>query len=754
MQPRLRRLMACAVLLVAIGAACSNPQAAKLKYLESGNSYLQQKKYPEAIVEYRNAVNIDPNFGAARRQLAEAYDLSGDAANAYREYVRAADLLPDDLEVQIKTGLFLLVGGRFDDAKARAQKALAKDPKSVDGLILMGMATAGLKDKSGAIDQIEQALQIDPSRASTYLGLAQVQLAGGDRTRAEAALKSAVSVDPKSIDAALVLANFYLSTGRTAEAAHWFQTAVAINPKDSKANRALGSYFMASGRAREAEAPLKVAAESGDAAPSLVLADYYYQMGRTAEAKTLVESLRNDPKVFAETRIRLAILAYSEKRPADAYRLIDDILAREPKQAVALVLKGRFLLTDHRTDDAVPPLEAGASAAPQFAGAQYWLGTAYRLQNKLDEAAACFGRALELRPGDPGSLAQLSDVKLRQGKKDAALSLARDAVASSPGYLQGHVALVKALLATGDRRAYEAEGALIAKQFPKELDAQVILGLIAMGRRDSAAAAQAFQRALDIDPDSTDAISGLVAAYIADNKVDKAKALLDAKLAKRPSDGKLLQLASEIYAVRSDDLKREEMLRKSIAADPSNLQAYLDLSHLLMARGNTEESRRQYDAMLAKDPKNVPVMTLTALMLQIENKRAEAIQRYERVLQIDPNAGIAANNLAMLYGEDGKNLDTALKLAQVAVRQLPDAPESNDTLGWICYLKGLHALAVPAFQISVRKDPNNPIYHYHLGLAYAKLGEKAKARASLEQALKLKGDFDGAAEARRLLGTM
>jgi Flp pilus assembly protein TadD len=54
----------------------------------------------------------------------------------------------------------------------------------------------------------------------------------------------------------------------------------------------------------------------------------------------------------------------------------------------------------------------------------------------------------------------------------------------------------------------------------------------------------------------------------------------------------------------------------------------------------------------------------------------------------------------------------------------------------------------------VDKVPQNPIYHYHLGLACLSVGDKKQARTSLEQALKLNPDFEGAADARKILGTL
>ena len=75
----------------------------------------------------------------------------------------------------------------------------------------------------------------------------------------------------------------------------------------------------------------------------------------------------------------------------------------------------------------------------------------------------------------------------------------------------------------------------------------------------------------------------------------------------------------------------------------------------------------------------------------------------------------------------------------------------SDTLGWIYYKKGLASLAIPHFQDSVQQQPDNATFRYHLGLAYAQAGDSASARRSLERALALASDFDGAADARRLL---
>src|SRR6476646_3909432 len=106
-RPRLQGLGL--VLMLGSFGCTKNPDVAKQEYLKSGDSYVGEKKYAEAIVQYRNALQQDPRFGEARYKLAQTYEKQGDGRNAFREYVRAADLLPDNIEAQVRAASLLLM---------------------------------------------------------------------------------------------------------------------------------------------------------------------------------------------------------------------------------------------------------------------------------------------------------------------------------------------------------------------------------------------------------------------------------------------------------------------------------------------------------------------------------------------------------------------------------------------------------------------------------------------------------------------
>jgi tetratricopeptide (TPR) repeat protein len=145
---------------------------------------------------------------------------------------------------------------------------------------------------------------------------------------------------------------------------------------------------------------------------------------------------------------------------------------------------------------------------------------------------------------------------------------------------------------------------------------------------------------------------------------------------------------------------------------------------------------------------------MAAMILHMQNRLPEAQKRYEAIVARNQRAAIASNNLAWLYAEQGGNLDMALQLAQAAKVQMPDSAPINDTLGWVFYKRDLPGQAIPVFEESVARDPSNPYYHYHLGLAYVKAGQAVKAQASLDRALRLDPNFEGATAARQALASL
>jgi tetratricopeptide (TPR) repeat protein len=213
-------------------------------------------------------------------------------------------------------------------------------------------------------------------------------------------------------------------------------------------------------------------------------------------------------------------------------------------------------------------------------------------------------------------------------------------------------------------------------------------------------------------------------------------------------------LLARIELAQKNPESAERRLRSIIEMEPSNMRAYDMLGRLYIDQKKLAEARREFQVIADKQPKSVGANTIVGMLYHSENQTAEAERAYKRALDADPSAPVAANNLAYIYAERGENLDEALALAKAAALRLPEEPQVMDTIGWVYYKKQTASLAIPQFEQCVEKDPKNAVYQFHLGLAQAQAGDTAKARAALEQALKLSPSFPGADEARRTLASL
>ncbi len=189
----------------------------------------------------------------------------------------------------------------------------------------------------------------------------------------------------------------------------------------------------------------------------------------------------------------------------------------------------------------------------------------------------------------------------------------------------------------------------------------------------------------------------------------------------------------------------------AIQENPDFMPPYYALARIYLSGKQQQKAIDQYMAILEKDPNQAGPHMLLGTIYDMQNQFDMSEKHYRAALEINPQFAPAANNLAYLLSSREDDIDEALKYAQVAKEKLPDDPSVMDTLGWIYYKKGLYGNAVQEFSDSLEKLPENATVHYHLGAALLKKGDRARAKSSLEKALALGGNFDGADDARRML---
>jgi tetratricopeptide (TPR) repeat protein len=321
-----------------------------------------------------------------------------------------------------------------------------------------------------------------------------------------------------------------------------------------------------------------------------------------------------------------------------------------------------------------------------------------------------------------------------------------------PGNLDARLAIVRGLLAAKDLERAEKELATLQAARPQAAVVHVQVGVLASQKGNVAAARTAFERALALDATSLEAVAGLLSLDLRARDFPAARALVERSLDNDHASPQGLLLAARTYASLNDLAAAERSLRRAIEADPTLLPAYRMLGQLYLSQRKLDEARKEFDALAQRQSKPVAALTMAGIVLQAQGNTAQARQRFEQALALDPHASVAANNLAWIHTEKGGDLNTALQLALAATAATPDVPEMMDTLGWVYYKKEQPKLAIPLLTRSVEKAATNPVYHYHLGLAYIQDGNFAAGRRSLQRALTARPDAETTADIKKLLG--
>jgi tetratricopeptide (TPR) repeat protein len=252
-------------------------------------------------------------------------------------------------------------------------------------------------------------------------------------------------------------------------------------------------------------------------------------------------------------------------------------------------------------------------------------------------------------------------------------------------------------------------------------------------------------------PLSIDARSGLIAADLAERKIESARARVTGWRNETPSDPRLRLLEARVEMVAGELARATNLLTALVTEDPSQLDAYHLLGSIYASQGKTAEAVAQYDRLAARSPAAATgARTLVGILKEAQNDRSGARVVYEQVVKDDTKAAVAANNLAWIYADEGRR-DEALRLALRARDEMGRRPEAEDTLGWVYLKQGLASQALASFERARERAPQRAVYHYHVGLAHAELGNAGRARDALTRAIALDLNPTDAADAQKLL---
>ncbi|MCH2185394.1 tetratricopeptide repeat protein, partial [Myxococcota bacterium] len=142
-------------LLTLVILGCQSEEEQIQGFMASGDSYRESGDYDEAIIQYKNALQIDPNSSLAHELLAESYLRTDRIREGYWELGETIRLDPEDVDTRITYATLSLAMNQTDGLIEQVETIAEMAPENPKGQLLLGQTYASVD----RFDEAEAALR-------------------------------------------------------------------------------------------------------------------------------------------------------------------------------------------------------------------------------------------------------------------------------------------------------------------------------------------------------------------------------------------------------------------------------------------------------------------------------------------------------------------------------------------------------------------------------------------------------------------
>jgi len=159
-------------------------------YSALGNTYLQMGKTKDAIDAYKSQIRVNPTSADAYNSLANAYLQAGDHAGAEKQYKISARMDGSTTYAPYALGNLYLLDGRNAEAKVQFDKVVKIAPKDAHGYYGLAAVANKQGDFNEAVSQATRAINLQKDFAEPHfeLGTAYFNLDRKDEAKAQATI--------------------------------------------------------------------------------------------------------------------------------------------------------------------------------------------------------------------------------------------------------------------------------------------------------------------------------------------------------------------------------------------------------------------------------------------------------------------------------------------------------------------------------------------------------------------------------------
>ncbi|HWT66565.1 MAG TPA: tetratricopeptide repeat protein, partial [Terracidiphilus sp.] len=600
-------------------------------YEEQAVNTGQSEFVAQAIDQYKNALNADPNSPALNDALADLYFRVGKSHEAESTARNLLKTSPDDLDAHKLLGRIYLrqlseaqnavgssspSGNVLDQAVAEFEKIVSLDPKDVENRMVLGQLYGVQHKQQKAEDQFNAAKAIDPDSEEVVLNLARLYVESGDMQHAARIIEDVPQQD-RTAKMEMALGAAYDQMKRPKDAIAAYRRAADMDPNDPRGLDALAQVLLKDEQYDEA---LKVYRSLSEVDPedvnSLIhIGEILYQQGKYEESLVSIrKALKKDPdnlEAGYNQGMALDVLGRYDEA-SEAYGHMVELTSHangaytadeKKNRAIFLERLGSVYHEQNKTELAIATyqkmIDLGGDAAVRGYQGQI---DSWRDAKKFDKAAEVARKAADANPKNSELKLILADQLVDVGKADDAVALAKGLLDNSDK--DRSVWLEIAQVNTRVHRWKDAEDALNkAQALTKKDEDRVYLlflrGALAERQKRFEAAEPYFKQALDLDPANA-MVLNYYGYMLADKgmKLPEAVKLIRKAVDQEPMNGAYLDSLGWAYFKMGQYELAEENLRQAVDRSQTDATVHEHLGDLYEKTGRIRLAAAQWQLSL------------------------------------------------------------------------------------------------------------------------------------------------------------
>lgn len=269
---------------------------------------------------------------------------------------------------------------------------------------------------------------------------------------------------------------------------------------------------------------------------------------------------------------------------------------------------------------------------------------------------------------------------------------------------------------------------------------QTEIGNTFLGIGKLAEARQAFEQAIELNPENMEAELGLARCLAAQDNLDEALEHYQTVIDRQPSIGAAYEEAARLLLRRERNAEALELATAYENIDP--LKGGLLRASILRSTGRPGEAVVLLEELTQTFPESVDIRISLASAHMEAGADAKAVEVLEDVLEtLDPNSLSARMKLVEVYEKQGK-IDQAIDQLRAMVEQQPDDPGLRLALARGLINKGEYEEAEEIGRSVLYESPESGWANYVVGACILARGQREEAIPYLQTAAQALPNFE------------